>query len=169
MSNAYVTGFTSSSNFPLQNAYQSKYMGGFSDGFVTKFSKNGEKLIYSTYLGGAQMDIGWRIGVDASSNAAVVGFTSSTDFPVLDALQPKYAGGNTDAFVSRFDPAGRLEFSTYLGGKGDEFGYSINADQADSIWVGGSTSSRDFPVVKAFQKSYAGGPFDAFLTKIALH
>ncbi|MBV9303480.1 MAG: SBBP repeat-containing protein [Acidobacteriaceae bacterium] len=163
-----VTGFTGSTNFPLAHPYQSKYGGGSSDAFVTKFATSGSELIYSTYLGGSGMDFAVRIAVDPSGNAAVVGFTSSTDFPVLNALQEKYGGGYTDGFITRFGPDGHAEFSTYLGGKGDEYGYAINADQEGSIWVGGSTSSRDFPLVKPFQKHYAGGLFDAFLTKISV-
>ena len=104
----------------------------------------------------------------ADLNAAVTGFKSAADFPVVIALQAKYGGGPDDAFITRFNPTGcSPEFSTYLGGKGDEYGYAINAERADSIWVGGSTSSTDFPLVKPFQKNYGGGLFDAFLTKIS--
>jgi hypothetical protein len=59
-------------------------------------------------------------------------------------------------------------YSTYLGGSGDEFGYGINAEEYGSIWFGGSTSSTNFPVDKGFQETYAGGPFDAFLTHLTL-
>ncbi len=164
----YITGFTGSSNFPLEHPFQSAPKAPGTHGFLTKFAWTGQTLSYSTYLSGSSSDYAWRITVDALGEASVIGFTSSTDFPVVNALQPKYGGGNTDAFVSKFDPIGRPEYSTYLGGKGDEYGYAINADMAGNVWVGGSTSSRDYPLVRAFQKEYAGGPFDAFLTKISI-
>jgi hypothetical protein len=103
------------------------------------------------HLGGSGTNLPWRIGVDALGHAAVSGFTSSIDFPLAHSLQG-FGGGNTDAFVTRFEPGGsRPLYSTYLGGSGSEYGYAVNAEHTGSVWVGGSTSSLDFPVVKPFQ------------------
>jgi hypothetical protein len=66
------------------------------------------------------------------------------------------------------NPAGSaLVYSTFLGGTGADFGYAVNADWAGNIWAGGSTSSQDFPVTKAYQGMYGGRPFDAFVTKLS--
>ncbi len=70
--NAYVTGYTGSSNFPTLNPYQATYQGGW-DAFVTKLSSSGNSLIYSTYLGGGDDDYGYGIAVDGSGNAYVTG------------------------------------------------------------------------------------------------
>jgi hypothetical protein len=164
--NIYVAGLTTSTDFPLANPYQSENMANGFDGFVTKFEDSGRRLAYSTYLGGSGTNLPWRIGVDALGHAAVAGFTGSTDFPQVHSLQA-FGGGSYDAFVTLFDsPGSQPLYSTYLGGSGDEYGYALNAEHTGSVWVGGSTSSLDFPVVKPFQASYAGGPYDAFLSKI---
>jgi len=60
----------------------------------------------------------------------------------------------------------KLRFATYLGGTGDDYGYGITIGRGNTVWVGGSTSSKDFPIVDAFQPAYSGGPFDGFLMKI---
>jgi hypothetical protein len=165
---AYVTGNTSSTNFPTVNPFQPVNAGGSSDGFISKFTSSGEKLMYSTYFGGTGMDFPFRVAVDAGDNAAVIGFTASLDFPVVNAIQPVYGGGDTDGFVIKFDSAGsQVDYSTYLGGTGDEYGYAIHADGAGNIWVGGSTSSLNFPLMKPYQGVYGGGPFDAFLSKLS--
>jgi len=127
----------------------------------------GKKLIYSTYLGGSGIDYPFRITVLPDQEAAIFGFTSSTDFPLQSPLQASYGGGDTDAFLVRFNRGGnQLRFSTYLGGTGDEFGYALARGCDDSIWVGGSTSSTNYPLAKPFQKAYAGAPFDAFVSKV---
>jgi len=163
----YVTGTTNSMDFPLVRPFQSKNRGGFTDGFIAKLDSQTSELIYSTYLGGTGFDVPLRIAVNGRDEASVVGFTSSTDFPTYNALNSFYGGGAADAFVAMLDRSGRkLRFATYLGGSGDDYGYGITIGRGNSVWVGGSTSSKDFPIVNAFQPAYSGGPFDAFLMKI---
>jgi hypothetical protein len=165
--NVYVTGTTTSPNFPLSHAFQTSNHGGQSDGFVTKFDERGTHLVYSTYIGGSGWDFPWTIKLFNGSDATIVGFTSSADFPLSSPLQSIYGGGRTDAFVAQFDYAGnQLRFSTYLGGSGDDAGYAIAIGSSHTMWVGGSTSSVNFPLVNAFQPVYGGGPFDAFFSKI---
>ena len=165
----YVTGATSSTNFPVLRAFQSSNLGGPSDGFVSKFDLEASQLIYSTYVGGSGFDYPFRVAVNGDGEASVVGFTNSTDFPTKEALNATYGGGATDAFILTLAAGGnRLAFSTYLGGSGDEYGYAITVRCGNTVWVGGSTSSKNFPVVDAFQPAYACGPFDAFLSRIDL-
>jgi hypothetical protein len=167
--NIYVTGITGSADFPIARAFQPTNKGGFSDGFITKFNPRASQLIYSTYYGGSGFDYPFRIAVNRQGEAALIGFTSSTDFPTYQALNPTYGGGVTDAFVVLLDRSGEQpRFSTYLGGTGDEYGYAVSTGCRNSVWVGGSTSSKNFPLAQAFQPAYAGGPFDAFLSRILI-
>ena len=97
-SNAYVTGYTQSSNFPILNPFQGSLLGS-QDAFVTKFNAVGNALSYSTYLGGNNLDNGQDIAVDGSGNAYVTGYTRSPNFPLLNPFQASYTGSQ-DAFVS---------------------------------------------------------------------
>ncbi len=98
--NAYVTGFTFSTNFPTNNAFQATNGGG-EDAFITKLNAAGSALVYSTYLGGSTVDLSYAITVDSFGNAYVTGSTGSTNFPVLNAFQPKRSGNSIDAFVTK--------------------------------------------------------------------
>lgn len=168
--NIYVTGITASTDFPIAQPFQSANRGGPFDAFITKFNPQASRLIYSTYLGGSGFDYPFRVAVTEGERAAVIGFTSSTDFPIQNAIYPAYLGGNTDAFVFLLDKSGQQPvFSTYFGGGGDDYAYALSLGCRNSIWVGGSTSSKNFPVKRAFQPIYAGGPFDAFLSQLKTH
>ncbi|MBK5114567.1 MAG: SBBP repeat-containing protein [Candidatus Heimdallarchaeota archaeon] len=158
----YVTGQTTSSDFPTQNAYNSTYsLEG--DAFVGKFSADGN-LLWSTYLGGNYMDIGHDIAVTGDGNSYVTGFTESSDFPTLNAYNSTY-GGNGDAFVTKFSSEGFLLWSTYLGGsEGSDRGFDLAVTEAGSCFVTGRTSSNDFPTENAYDTTL-GGSSDAFVTK----
>ena len=164
--NAYVTGFTGSTNFPTLNAFQASY-GGTGDAFVTKLTASGG-LSYSTYLGGDESDLGHGITVDSVGNAYVTGYARSSNFPILNAFQASNAGGITDAFVTKLTASGGLSYSTYLGGSGgagQESGQSIAVDSAGNAYVAGYTFSASFPTLNAFQPNL-GGEYDAFVTKL---
>ncbi len=162
--NAYVTGFTTSTDFPTKNPLQTaKALG--KDVFVTKINAAGSALVYSTYLGGSGDDFGYGIAVDSSGNAYVTGYTTSTDFPTMNPLQPA-SGGGQDAFVSKINAAGSaLVYSTYLGGSGDEWGNGIAVDAAGNAYVTGFTRGTDFPTMNPLQPA-SGGGVDAFVSKI---
>ena len=165
----YVAGWTSSVDFPTVKPFQTTNHGGFSDCFIAKFSVDGKTLLRSSYFGGSGWDYPFKLAVDGFGSVSVIGFTSSTDLPTVNAVQSKYAGGNTDAFVLKLLPESFSPlYSTYWGGSGDEFGYGIYSEEWGGVWVGGSTSSTTFPFVKGYQATYGGGPFDAFLTRITL-
>ena len=164
--NAYVTGQTSSPDFPTVNPLQTAFGGDFGDAFVTKLNAAGSALVYSTYLGGSGDDIGNAIVVDAAGNAYVTGETASTNFPTASPLQPLFGGGFADAFVTKINPAGSaLVYSTYLGGSSSELGRGIAVDSAGNAYVTGSTQSSNFPTA-SFQTSL-GGATDAFVARIA--
>ena len=161
---AYVTGYTASSDFPKESAYQATLGGGI-DAFVSKFDASGN-LVYSTYLGGNGGEEGSGIAVDSSGSAYVTGFTSSNNFPTtLSAHQGVFGGGN-DAFMSRFDSSGNLVYSTYLGGGDADRGNSIAVDGSGSAYVAGTTFSNNFPTTPyAYQTIFLGGYSDVFVAR----
>ena len=183
--NAYVTGFTTSANFPTTpGAFQTTFGGagplGFGDAFVTKLNSTGSMPVFSTYLGGSGDDFGAGIAVDGNGNAYIAGSTASTNFPTTPgAFQTTFGGsgplGLGDAFVTKLNPTGSaLIYSTYLGGSGDDFATRIAVDVLPnpSAYVTGNTASTNFPTTAgAFQTTLGGvGPFgagDAFVAKIA--
>lgn len=180
--NAYVTGETSSSDFPTTpGALRStplfdRFVHGNIDAFVTKLNATGSVLTYSTYLGGlypgfeapvASTDMGLAIAVDSEGSAYVAGQTNSADFPVANAFQPTRLATN-DAFISKLNPAGTaLIYSTYLGG--DSTATGIAVDATGNAYVAGTTSSASFPVTpNALQRTLSGsiGPVDVFVAKL---
>jgi hypothetical protein len=168
-SNAYVTGYTTSTNFPTTAGAFQQIFGGSYDAFVAKLDGAGSALVYSTYLGGAGTEIGYDVAVDSSGRAFVTGYNYGGDFPIALPLQAQNAGFY-DAFVSVLDATGRsLAFSTYFGGSLDEMGQGISLDPSGNAYVTGATFSLDFPITSgSFQPSYGGGPYDAFVAKVSL-
>lgn len=177
----FVTGSTYSQLFPVAHAIQEN-CGGFNiaavppcpavrDAFISKLSAGGSSLVYSTYLGGSQDDVGAGIALDSLGAAYVAGFTTSTDFPVRpDALQTSLAG-TQNAFVTKVDPLGGapFEYSTYLGGNGVDAAAAIAVDLNGLAYVTGGTTSTNFPTVSAIQNSLSGPlnyPGDAFVSKV---
>lgn len=157
----YVTGFAGSSDFPLLNAFNSTY-GGYGDAFVTKFSSEGV-LLWSTYLGGSGGDRGYDIAVTSDGSCYVTGETSSSNFPTKNAYNSTLSGGY-DAFISKYNASGFLLWSTYLGGSGNEWGYSLAVTEDGSCFVTGDTNSDDFPTQNAYDNTL-GSTSDAFVTK----
>ncbi len=163
---AYVTGETWSNNFPMVNPFQ----GGNTSlaGFVTKIQAGGGDFVYSTYLRGASdtgIVIGYGIAVDSASRAHVTGLTASASFPNHYNCLPGggVLHGTYDAFVIRFSSGGSSsDFSTYLGGGGDDYGYGIAVDRTGKIYVTGQTNSTNFPTKNPWQAAKQGGA-DAFV------
>ena len=169
--NAYLTGVTSSTDFPTANPLQTNCDNcGSSNGdaFVAKLNASGNALVYSTFLGGSDIYGGNGIAVDAAGNTYVTGSTFSTDFPTANPLQPSNHGGD-DIFVAKLNPAGSaLVYSTYLGGSNNDYGYGIAADTAGNAYVTGFTKSSDFPTANPLQGVCGGcSSFgDAFVAKL---
>jgi hypothetical protein len=177
---AYITGYTASTNFPTLNALYSTNAGSY-DGFVTELNPAGNGLIFSTYLGGSSYDMANSICLDTNGNAIITGCTYSTNFPTTNAVQSGY-GGNADAFVAKLAAGGgSLVYSTYLGGSRAEnipygalsvldSGGAVAVDIAGNAYVTGSTISTNFPVLNAFQPTNGNGgsQFESagFVTKL---
>jgi hypothetical protein len=162
--NAYVSGNTNSTDFPLRNPFQATYGGGFNDAFAVKLSPDGAALVYSTYLGGSGSDFGIGNAIDGAGSAHLTGITDSTNFPLQNPFQSANPGGGT--FVTKLSASGSaLVYSTYLGGAGGDTARSVTVDGAGSAYVLGWTNSTDFPLQNPFQPTYGGGVWDAFVTK----
>jgi centrosomal CEP192-like protein/beta-propeller repeat-containing protein len=164
---AYVTGWTTSKDFPVtQGAYDTAW-GGANEAFVAKIAPGGGALSYATYLGDIYPDQANAIAVDGSGNAWIAGFTYGGKFPVASPLQAAN-GGLYDAIVSEINPTGSaLLFSTYLGGTGDDAANDIALDSSGNVYVAGDTFSTDFPVTpSAMTTGYTGGSYDAWIAKI---
>ena len=166
--NAYVTGWTESSDFPTVNPYDGSLNADlYYDVFVTKLSPAGNSLTYSTYLGGIDFDFGYGIAVDGSGSAYVTGRTVSSDFPMVNPYDGSI-NGNTDVFVTKLSPAGNsLIYSTYLGGSIFDYGEDIAVDGSGSAYVTGFTYSSDFPTVNPYDGSNSIGISDVFVTKFS--
>lgn len=145
LGNLYVTGETTSSNFPSLNAVQGSFGGGSWDVFVTQIiSASGVYTYgYSTFLGGSANDFGRGIVVDGAGNALLTGQTLSSDFPTPNAVDNSY-GGNGDAFIAQIANSGgtySLGYATYLGGNAYDDGRAIALDTGGNVWVTGETLS----------------------------
>jgi hypothetical protein len=122
-------------------------------------------LKYGTYLGGKEMDIGHGIVVDSTGNRYIAGLSSSTNFPTLNAFQPKLAG-TVNAFVAEINFRGALVWSTYLGGEGTDKANAIAMDGANNLYVTGQTNSTNFPVTAGVvQSQLTGNGTNAFVAK----
>ena len=108
--NPVVTGFTMSQDFPTANAFQRTYGGGVTNAFVTKLDASESRLLYSSYLGAGAAnggaDVAYGLAVDADGNVLIGGTTSSSDYPILNAIQASLRGPS-DGFVAKVSPAGQ--------------------------------------------------------------
>jgi len=160
----YVTGETTSSDFPTKNAFDNTHNGGLTDAFVAKFAANGS-LLWSTYLGGGgDWDIGYSIAVATDGSCYVTGETSSIDFPTLNAYESTYNGGSKDIFLTKFASNGTILWSSYFGGNSTDKGYGITVTSDGSCYITGFTSSTDFPTQNAYDPTQ-NGDRDVYLSK----
>ncbi len=163
--NAYVTGYTISTNFPTTpGAYQTT-IGAQTAAFVTKINSTATTKVYSTYLGGSGTSsdacaaCGSGIAVTSGGNAVVAGLTWETNFPTTaGAYRTTYAGGFHDAFVTEMNATGTgLVYSTYLGGSNDDGSASVAMDKTGNVYVRGNTFSTNFPVTPGSFQTKKGG------------
>jgi uncharacterized protein (TIGR03437 family) len=159
----FLAGCTDSADFPTtENAFQPTFPATAADvqiAFVSKLEPDGTGLVYSTFLGGTSGSGAEWVAVDASGSAYVGGTVEGQDFPIKNAIQTNYGGGINDGFVAELTPGGdALVFSTFLGGSGDEYNCcSVALGPNGAIYVGGHTTSQDFPVKNSIQPFRAAG------------
>lgn len=193
--NLYVMGSTGSENFPTTTtAFDRTFAGGpsvnifgnISDGvdiFITGFNASGSSLLGSTYLGGTNTDglnlsqdldynysdeFRGEINLDDEENVYVSSCTYSTDFPVLNGFDLSHNGGQ-DAVITKLTPAlTDVLWSTFIGGENDEAAYGVDVATDGTVYVGGGTSSTDFPTTQgAYNTSYRGGRADGFIAELS--
>jgi YD repeat-containing protein len=176
----YLTGYTESTNFPLANPFDNTFGGGTCgssachDAYVTHLNIANNQLVSSSYLGGSNEDEGAGITVDSTGDAYVTGYTKSTDFPTLEAIQPSKGADScstppcADAFVVKVSATGNpLIYSTYLGGSGEDYGNAITQDGLGGAYVTGHTLSSNFPTTSgAYDTVIGSASSDVFVAKI---
>ncbi|MBL7892496.1 MAG: SBBP repeat-containing protein [Bacteroidia bacterium] len=169
--NVYIVGFTRSTNFPVSAGYQMS-SGGLLDAFLFKFNNTGIRL-WSTYYGGGDNDIGVGVTTDGMNNVIIGGYTKSTlGIATAGAFQIAYGGGTLgfgDAFITKFNSVGAIQWATYLGGNNDEWLFDITADRNNNIYVYGEwedTDAGNLPISScAYQPTFGGGSEDQFIAK----
>jgi hypothetical protein len=165
---AYIVGSTASVSFPVKNPIQGT-LNGIEDMFIAEFDATGS-LVFSTYLGGSDIDGGRAISLDGQGGIWVSGYSYSKDYPLKDPIQAANHSQTDTCVLSKLILGGTaLGFSTYLGGsavgaEGDD-PFCIKADQQGDVYVAGGTESPDFPLMNPFQANY-GGAQDAFMSKL---
>jgi hypothetical protein len=163
--NVVITGETMSSDFPIENAYQSIY-GGLSDAFVAKFNSTGD-IIFATYFGGIANEDSMALIIDEDDNIIISGGTSSSNLPLVNPLQDQ-RNGSTDAFIAKFSPSGDLLFSSYFEGSDEDRFERIGIDQYGNYMFTGYTRADDFLVTPGVcQENYGGGGGDIVITALA--
>jgi glucose/arabinose dehydrogenase len=163
----YVTGTTDSSDFPIDDDAPQPEKGGFADAFVTKLDPSGTEVLWSTFLGGVELDSGQAIALDSTHAAYVAGFSASPDFPGRSDGGP--APGDFDAFVAKIAPTGAgIDFVRFLGGARLDFALGVDIDAAGNVWLAGDTESADFPTRFALQPAIGGLEFfDAWVAAVS--
>jgi len=165
---AYVTGLAGP-GFPTTPGAFQKASGGFVDAFVAKLNATGSMLLYSTFLGGPEQDIGQDIALDSAGNAYVVG-AAGLNFPTTAGAFKRSLGGannDVDGFVTKINPTGSaLVYSTYIGGTNADVAFGVAVDFSDNAYVTGQTNSADFPTTNGAFLRTKLGVFDAFVTKL---
>ena len=169
--NIYVTGYTTSSEFPTTvDAYDISYNGdslsSYGDVFISKLSSDLNSLISSTYLGGASDDSAFSIVLDSSGNTYIAGVTFSSDFPTTTgAYKTTYV--YYDAFISKLNSdLSNLLSSTYLGGASYDYVDSITLDINGNLYLAGFSYSSDFPTTIGAYDASLNGPKDVFISKL---
>ena len=162
LGNMILTGYTKSPNFPTTGGG----LIGQEDAFLTSLNASGSALVYSTIFGGITDERSVSLATNASGYLAVTGFTSSADFPISAGAYDPTFNGLRDVFVSFFNPAGQLVYSTYVGGSDWDQGYAIAVDASNILTVGGETSSTSFPTTSNAYDTTRNGGTDAFVTRL---
>ena len=167
LNNIYVTGYTSSHNFPITiEAYDESYNGGF-DVFVTKMCSNGSSLLFSTFIGARSGEYGNDLEIDSYGNVYVTGKTASTKFPTTNDTYGQSHFGGYDVFIIKLNPSGsELIFSTFVGGRDSDSGEGIAVDGEGNVYVTGRTEASDFPIIHGVHDSSLNGSDDAFVFQL---
>ncbi|MCC7429489.1 SBBP repeat-containing protein, partial [bacterium] len=166
----YVTGYTSSNDFPMTSGTFDTFFNGGFDIFGIKINSTGNALLYSTFFGGTLTEQAYGMELDSQNSALITGYTTSGSFPMVAGSFDTTIGGVVDIFLTKLNPtATALNYSTFLGGNSAETSYGLTSDTNDFAYLTGYTASTDFPTTaNAYDLTYNGdgSTIDAFVTKI---
>jgi len=160
----YILGRSRAIDFPTLNAFDDS-PNGYTDIVISKFNSQGT-LLWSTFFGGNETDVAFDISVAIDGSCYIIGWTESIDFPIKNAFSSTLNGA-WDVFIAKFSTNGDLLWSTFFGGNDTEDGFGIAVAGDGSCYVTGSTHSLDFPTKNAYNSTYNGGYYDAFVAKFA--
>ena len=164
---AYITGETRSNDFPNTTGVYNTFFSGYNDVVVFKLNPTGSSLVYSTFIGGDDLDSGLSIAIDSSGNAYVGGITESQNFPKTTGAYDTTHNGFTDIFILKLNATGAsLFYSTFVGGINTEVTYSIALDSSGYVYAAGYTHSNDFPYTPGAYDTTYNGDWDAFVFKL---
>ncbi|MCX7745062.1 MAG: SBBP repeat-containing protein [Flavobacteriales bacterium] len=168
--NVFITGSSKSGNYSTTpGVFQPNQIFGYEDVIVTKINSNGSDLIFSTFIGGSNVDIGYGIDIDNDGNSYITGKTLSNNFPTTSgAFQENISNISFyEAFVAKLNPTGTaLVYSTYMGGSNDDIAHNIKVDDNGYAIIVGSTQSSDFDTTASAYQTTLAGNLDAFISKI---
>ena len=165
--NAYVIGEVSSNDFPIVYGSYDTTHNGSEDAFITKLNASGTGLVYSTYLGGSDEDVGYAIVLDGANRVCLTGFTYSSNFPATSGAFDTTANGWNDGFAARLNAAGNdLEYATYIGGSEHDEGHGIAVDDSGHVYVAGHTASTNYPTTAGAYDESFNSYSDAVVTKV---
>ncbi|MHA1908172.1 MAG: SBBP repeat-containing protein, partial [Candidatus Thorarchaeota archaeon] len=161
----YCLIWTTTHYWPLVNAYQDTFQGGYSDMVLVIMSSDGDTYQYCSFLGGNGDDYAIQMEVDSEGFVYLAGRTNSTNLASVGAYD-ETINGEKDIFVMKFDPsANEMVFSTYVGGSDNDEAWSIDIDSQGNSYVTGVTSSQDFPISNGLDNTL-NGTSDAFALKL---
>lgn len=170
--NPIVSGITESADFPsTESAFQPRLRGSV-DAFVTKFSADGARVLWSTYYGGSKSNsdqfLGGSLAVDENGRVWFTGMTNSMDLPTRNPSQPAYGGGDFDGFLASLSSDGaKLCYGSYFGGNGHDTLEGVTV-RGGRIYASGITSSTNLQQKGSqVQRAYGGGPYDAIVVGLS--
>jgi len=174
--NAYVTGETyyyysggntSTGNFPTTYGAYDRTHNGRDDIFAFKMDRNGTSLIYSTFIGGNDYDVGEGISIDSNGTAYIGGYSESWDFPTTWGAQDTSQNGNNDAVFVKLNRNGAgLDYSTFIGGSSSDLAYDAEYPGNDKVIISGATRSSNFPTINTSYDTSINSGYDVFITKM---
>jgi len=174
MGNIYIVGYTADSNtdYPTTSGAYDSTHNGLMDVFVSKIDPAGSKLLYSTFIGGANDDRGWGLYLDSNSYTYITGDTWQADFPTTNGAYDTSFNGGCDVFIAKLNPSGSsLSYSTFIGGSDDEYSWRICLDSMKNAYITGITGSPlmpvgDYPTTTGAYDTTHNGLDDSFVTKL---
>jgi hypothetical protein len=158
--NIFLAGYTFSPNDIASNGHQVDYAGSI-DAFVVKFDSQGNRL-WASYFGGNRIDKAFKVATDATGNVYLVGHTRSTKGIGFENSHQKELGGSADAFIVKFDPDGKMLWSSYLGGSGEDQAFDVTCDAYGNVYLAGNTES-----TQGISRGSLSGESDGFLAKFS--